>query len=91
MVDATGQPTQTWTDVVTVFAKRTNTISASMQAVAQGVDTSRRQVRFDMHPRAIDLAWRIVHDGLVYQIITVGTNNENDMTSIVAVSTGETP
>lgn len=39
-IDGAGQPIDTWTDVATVWAKRTNTLRATMEAVAQGVDVS---------------------------------------------------
>jgi head-tail adaptor len=80
-----------WTDVVTVWARRTNTLSATAEAVAAGATVAPVQVRFDIRPRAVDPAWRMVgvggfHDGVIYDIKNVGVSNDRSEMAIIAVS-----
>ena len=69
-----------------VWAKRTNQLSATASAVASGAQTHREQVRWDIRPREIDPAWRIVHRGKVYDIRSVGISNDGSETAVIAVA-----
>lgn len=69
-----------------VWAKRTNQLSATAEAVASGAQSQREQVRWDIRPREIDPAWRIVHRGKVYDIKSVGTSNDGSETAVIAVA-----
>lgn len=75
-----------WVDVANVRAKLTNQLSATAEAVASGGHVNREQVRFDILARNVEAGWRIVHKGKVYDIKSVGTDNVNRVTSIIAVS-----
>lgn len=69
-----------------VWAKRTNQLSATAEAVASGADTYREQVRFDILPREIAPNWRIVHRGKIYDIKSAGTSNDGSETAVIAVA-----
>ncbi|HEY4529380.1 MAG TPA: head-tail adaptor protein [Luteimonas sp.] len=69
-----------------VWAKRTNQLSATAEAVASGAESYREQVRFDIRPRDIDPAWRIVHRGRIFDIKSAGTSNDGSETAIIAVA-----
>lgn len=75
-----------WLDVISVWAKRTNQLSATAEAVASGAESYREQVRFDIRPRDVDPAWRIVHKGKVYDIKSAGTSNDRSETAIIAIA-----
>lgn len=89
--DEFGSSQQSWVDVVTVWAKRTNTLRATAEAVAAGTTVAPVQVRFDIRPRSVDPSWRLVgvggdHAGVIYDIENVGTSNDRSETAIVATS-----
>lgn len=69
-----------------VWAKKTNQLSATAEAVASGAESYREQVRFDIRPREVDPAWRIVHKGRAFDIRSVGTSNDGSETAIIAVA-----
>lgn len=69
-----------------VWAKKSNALSATDEAVASGAESYREQVRFDIRPRDVDPAWRIVHRGKAYDIKSVGTSNDGSETAIIAVA-----
>jgi len=76
-----------WLTVVEVWAKRTNQLSATAEAVASGAEKYREQVRWDILPRSIDERWRIVdRAGKVYDIKSAGTSNDGSETAIITVS-----
>ena len=75
-----------WDLVIEVWAKRTNQLSATAEAVASGADTYREQVRFDILPREVSPDWRIVHRGKVYDIKSAGTSNDGSETAVIAVA-----
>ena len=75
-----------WELVVEVWAKRTNQLSATAEAVASGAESYREQVRFDILPREIASDWRIVHRGKVYDIKSAGTSNDGSETAVIAVA-----
>jgi len=75
-----------WELVVEVWAKRTNQLSATAEAVASGADTYREQVRFDILPREIAPNWRIVERGKVFDIKSAGTSNDGSETAVIAVA-----
>ena len=69
-----------------VWAKLTNQLSATAEAVASGAESYREQVRFDIRPREVDPAWRIVHKGKAYDIKSAVTSNDGNETAIIAVA-----
>lgn len=69
-----------------VWAKKTNALSATAEAVASGGEAYREQVRFDIRPRDINPEWRIVHRGKIFDIKSAGTSNDGSETAIIAVS-----
>lgn len=69
-----------------VWAKKSNALSATAEAVASGAESYREQVRFDIRPRDVDPSWRIVHRGKAYDIKSVGTSNDGSETAIIAVA-----
>jgi len=75
-----------WELVVEVWAKKTNQLSATAEAVAAGADTYREQVRFDLLARKVDPKWRIVEGGTIYDIKSAGTSNDRGETAVLAVS-----
>lgn len=72
--------------MIEVWAKRTNQLSATAEAVASGAQSYREQVRFDILPREIVSDWRIVNRGKVYDIKSVGTSNDGSETAVIAVA-----
>lgn len=75
-----------WVLAIEVYAKLTNSLSATAEAIASGAESYREQVRFDIRPRAIDPSWRIVHRGKVYDIKSAGTSNDGSETAVIAVA-----
>ncbi|MCD9005227.1 head-tail adaptor protein [Luteimonas sp. XNQY3] len=76
-----------WEPVIEVWAKRTNQLSATTEAVASGAQSYREQVRFDILPREVASDWRIVdRRGRIYDIRSVGTSNDGSETAVIAVS-----
>ncbi len=76
-----------WVRVVEVWARLTNQLSATAEAVASGADSYREQVRWDILPREIDPSWRIVDRmGRIYDIKSAGTSNDGSETAIIAVA-----
>lgn len=75
-----------WEPVIEVWAKKSNALSATAEAVASGAESYREQVRFDILPRDVDPAWRIVHKGKVYNIKSAGTSNDGSETAVIAVA-----
>ncbi len=80
-----------WTAVATVWAKRTNTLRATAEAIASGTVVAPVQVRFDMRPRALDAAMRLVgvkgdHDGVIYDIQNVGISNDRSEMAVMCTS-----
>lgn len=69
-----------------VWAEKTNQLGATAEAVASGAESYREQVSFNIRPRNIDPAWRIVHKGKVYDIKSAGTSNDRSETAIIAVA-----
>lgn len=69
-----------------VWAKKTNQLSATAEAVASGAETYREQVRFDIRPRDIDPAWRIEHRGRIFDIKSAGTSNDGSETAVIAIA-----
>lgn len=75
-----------WVLEVEVWAKLTNSLSATAEAIASGAEAYREQVRFDIRPRAIDPSWRLVHRGRIYDIKSAGTSNDGSETAVIAVA-----
>lgn len=80
-----------WVDVATVRARRTNMLRAAAETVASGGVVAPVQVRFDLRPRQVDPAMRLVgvggdHDGVVYDIQNVGIANDRSEMAILAVA-----
>lgn len=76
-----------WVRVVEVWARLTNQLSATAEAVASGADSYREQVRWDILPREIDPSWRIIDRmGRIYDIKSAGTSNDGSETAIIAVA-----
>lgn len=77
-----------------VFCKRTNMLRATAEAVASGAEIAPVQVRFDMRPRPMDAAMRLVgvggqHDGVVYNVVNVALSNDRSELAVIAVSGAE--
>lgn len=80
-----------WVPVATVWARRTNTLRATAEAVAGGQAIAPLQVRWDMRPRDLDPANRLVgvggdHDGVVYDIANVGISNDRSEMAVMTTS-----
>lgn len=80
-----------WTEVATVWAKRTNTLRATAEAVAGGVTVAPVQVKWEMRPRPIDAAMRMVgvkgdHDGVIYDIQNIGISNDRSEMAVLCTS-----
>lgn len=69
-----------------VWAKRTNALNATAEAVAAGATAYREQVRWDIRPRHVDPNWRIVARGVAYDIKSVATSNDRSETAIIAMA-----
>lgn len=81
-----GQDKPVWTEVVSVWAKATNNLAATTEAVAAGADRYREQVRFDIRPRQVDPQWRIVFRGRVFDIKSIAPSNDRSEMAIIAVA-----
>ncbi|WP_416056946.1 head-tail adaptor protein [Stenotrophomonas maltophilia] len=81
-----GQDKPVWAEVVSVWAKATNNLAATTEAVAAGADRYREQVRFDIRPRQVDPQWRIVFRGRVFDIKSIAPNNDRSEMAIIAVA-----
>jgi len=80
-----------WVTVATVWAKRTNTLRAAAEAVASGAVVAPVQVKFEMRPRALTTAMRLVgvkgdHDGVIYDIKNVGVSNDRSEMAVICTS-----
>ncbi|MHC5150420.1 phage head closure protein [Stenotrophomonas rhizophila] len=75
-----------WAEVVSVWAKATNNLAATTEAVAAGADHYREQVRFDIRPRQVDPQWRIVFRGRYFDIKSVAPSNDRSELAIIAIS-----
>ncbi len=71
-----------------VWAKRTNQLSATAEAIASGAQTYREQVRWDILARDVDPAWRLVEvsTGKVFDIRSAGTSNDGRETALITVT-----
>ena len=84
-----GNPT--WTPRATVWAKRTNTLRATAEAVASGAVVAPVQVKFEMRPRSLTAAMRLVgvkgdHDGVIYDIRNIGVSNDRSEMAVICTS-----
>lgn len=75
-----------WVEVVSVWAKATNNLAATTEAIAAGADRYREQVRFDIRPRDVDPQWRIVFRGRVFDIKSIAPSNDRSEVAIIAVA-----
>lgn len=80
-----------WIDGPTVWAKRTNTLRATAEALASGSTIAPVQVRWDMRPRPLDPSQRLVgvkgdHDGVIYDIQNVGVSNDRSEMAVLCTS-----
>ncbi|MCU1030218.1 phage head closure protein [Stenotrophomonas maltophilia] len=75
-----------WIEVVSVWAKVTNNLSATTEAVAAGADRYREQVRFDIRPRDVDPQWRIVFRGRAFDIKSIAPSNDRSEVAIIALA-----
>lgn len=80
-----------WTLVAEVWAKRTNMLRATAEAVASGTTIAPVQVRFDMRPRSLTAAMRLVgvkgdHDGVIYDIQNIGISNDRSEMAVLCTS-----
>lgn len=80
-----------WKPVAEVWAKRTNTLRATAEALASGTTIAPVQVRFDMRPRALTAAMRLVgvkgdHDGVIYDIQNIGISNDRSEMAVLCTS-----
>lgn len=88
--NAIGEPVKAWADVATIWAKRTNQISATAEAVVSGAEVAQQTVRFDIHPRAVDATMRLVdRAGVIYNIRSFALSNDRSELAVIATSTGE--
>lgn len=88
--DAMGTPVQAWVDVAPLWAKRTNLLKDTAEAVLSGAEVARQTVRFDMRPRAIDPTMRLVDAaGVVFDIRSIGLSNDRSELAVIATSNGE--
>ena len=75
-----------WEPVVEVWAKKTNQLNATAEAVAAGADRYREQVRFDLLVRKVEPTWRIVEGEAIYDIKSIGASNDRSELAVLAVS-----
>lgn len=75
-----------WVEVVSVWAKTTNNLAATTEAVAAGAERYREQVRFDIRPRDVDPQWRIVFRGRSFDIKSIAPSNDRSEIAIIAVA-----
>lgn len=89
--DAVGGVVSTWNTIATVWAKRTNLLRATAEAVTAGAEVAQQTVRFDVRPRSIDTRMRMVDtDDVVFNIRSVALSNDRSELAIIATSNGET-
>lgn len=85
--DPLGGPSKKgWQFVAEAWAKKTNQLSATAEAVAAGAERYCEQVRWDMLPRQVDPTWRIVARGKAYAIKSIGTSNDGSETAVISVA-----
>ena len=75
-----------WSEVVSVWAKVTNNLAATTEAVAAGAERYREQVRIDIRPREVDPQWRIVLRGRYFDIKSIAPSNDRSEVAIVAIA-----
>lgn len=75
-----------WELVASVWAKATNNLSATTEMIAAGADRYREQVRFDIRPRLVQPAWRIVFRGKAFDIKSIAPSNDRSEVAILAVA-----
>lgn len=75
-----------WTEVASVWAKATNNLAATTEAVAAGAERYREQVRIDIRPRDVDPQWRIVFRGRSFDIKSIAPSNDRSEIAIIAVA-----
>jgi len=75
-----------WSEVVSVWAKVTNNLAATTEAVAAGADRHREQVRIDIRPREVDPQWRIVMRGRHFDIKSIAPSNDRSELAIIAIA-----
>lgn len=81
--NAVGEVVPNWTDVVTVWAKLTNKLRYSDEAVSAGVKGYQPVRQFDVRPLDVDHAWRVLWEGDAYNILNAGTINDGDRTTVL--------
>ena len=69
-----------------MWAKATNNLAATTEAVAAGAERYREQVRFDIRPRDVDPQWRIVFRGRAFDIKSIAPSNDRSEIAIIAVA-----
>jgi SPP1 family predicted phage head-tail adaptor len=75
-----------WVEVASVWAKATNSLGATTEAVAAGAERYREQVRFDIRPRHVEPTWRIVFRGRGFDIKSIAPSNDRSEVAIIAVA-----
>ncbi len=75
-----------WELVAEAWAKRTNQLSATAEAIAAGAERYREQVRWDLLPRVVEPNWRIVERGKAYAIKSIAPSNDASEMAIIAVA-----
>ncbi|PWQ87152.1 hypothetical protein DKY64_04905 [Stenotrophomonas maltophilia] len=81
-----GPPKKEWHFVADAWAKKTNQLSATAEAIAAGAERYREQVRWDMLPRHVEPTWRIVERGKPYAIKSIAPSNDGSEMAIIAVA-----
>lgn len=81
-----GDPVLKWSEAVSVWAKATNNLAATTEAVAAGAERYREQVRFDIRAREIDPQWRIVFRGRLFDIKSIALSNDRSEVAVIAVA-----
>jgi SPP1 family predicted phage head-tail adaptor len=81
-----GDSVVTWEPAGEAWAKATNNLGATTEAVAAGADRYREQVRFDIRPRQVDPGWRIVHRGRSFDIKSIAPSNDRSEVAIIAIA-----
>ena len=80
-----------WKPLATVWARRKNTLRATAEALASGSTVAPVQVQWDMSPRALNTAMRMVgvggdHDGVIYDIKNIGISNDRSEMAVMCTS-----
>ena len=79
-----------WVDVTRTWAKRTNKLKSSADAIAAGAVIAIRLVQFDIRNRPVDTTWRILamENGaqVIYDIRSLGPSNDNRDMAILAAA-----